>query len=148
MSIVLFYGRYCPYSKRIMPGLRQWARANKDRICLYEANVEQASKLAEYYHIRTIPTIMAFEEKNLLAPIWVRTADHVLPSSTDESEPIEEKLNNIYVTLDPSIQIEISKENKQEQYLIILNKMQDQNPIEQCLLLFDKKLLFSFFVFH
>jgi hypothetical protein len=119
-----------------MPGLRQWARANKDRIFLYEANVEQASKLAEYYHIRTIPTIMAFEEKDLLVPIWVRTADHVLPSSpttTDESEPIEEKLNNIYVTLDPSIQIEISKENKQEQYLIILNKMQDQNTIEQCL---------------
>ena len=66
VSIVLFYARYCPYSKRTMPDLRQWARSNNDRIVLYEADVEQASHLALQYHVRTIPTLMAFNEQNLL----------------------------------------------------------------------------------
>jgi thiol-disulfide isomerase/thioredoxin len=112
ISIILFYGHYCPYSKRTIPDLRQWARVNKDRIFLYEADVEQASKLAEYYHIRTIPTIMAFKENNLLAPIWQRTANNVLSSSSSINEEYDKKFDN-------SNPIEISNEIKQEQYLII-----------------------------
>lgn len=152
ISIVFFYGRYCPYSKRTIPGLRQWARINQDRIFLYEADIEQASKLAEYYHVRTVPTIMAFEDNNLLAPIWQRTANNVL-SSIDESEPINdnkeisidhhnqieeifrEKLdnsNNIFLILDPSLKgsnrllkkIVTQNENYQEQYLILLDNNQ------------------------
>jgi thioredoxin-like negative regulator of GroEL len=149
ISIVLFYARYCPYSKRTAPGLRQWARSNKERIDLYEVDVEQASKLAEYYHVRTVPTIMAFEGSNLLAPIWQRTANNVL-EATSEPEPMEtntenltdhhqlieevfrEKLdnsNNVFIILDPSSKgsnrvlqmIETPNENKQEQYLLLLD---------------------------
>ncbi|CAF0977114.1 unnamed protein product [Adineta ricciae] len=88
ISILLFHGQYCPFSKRTIPDLRRWARDNKDRIYLYEANVEQAINLVEYYHVRTIPTLLAFEEKNLLMPIWKRTASNVL-STIETAEPME-----------------------------------------------------------
>ena len=129
ISIVLFYGRYCPYSKRVIPGFRQWARANADRIFLYEVDVEQGSGLTDFYHVRVVPTIMAFAENNLLAPVWQRTGTHVQPSdlqsTTDESSsivndqeeqfdqpaPFEElfrgrltSANNIFLLLDPSSQ--------------------------------------------
>lgn len=90
ISILLFHGQYCPFSKRTIPGLRRWARENKDRIYLYEADVEQATDLVEYYHVRTIPTLLAFEGKNLLVPIWQRTASNVL-SAIDTAEPMEIK---------------------------------------------------------
>ena len=132
VSIVLFYGRYCPYSKRTLPSLRQWARANVDRIFLYEADVEQALNLAEYYHVRSIPTIMAFEENNLLAPIWQRTASNVLPTSiNDQSRTTDEEesdiSNNLFLTLDPSFStsnsIQSSKNTKAEQYELTLDQM-------------------------
>jgi thiol-disulfide isomerase/thioredoxin len=146
VSIILFYGRYCPYSKRTMPDLRQWARANQDRIFLYEADVEQALDLAEYYHIRSIPTIMAFEEKNLIAPIWQRTATNVLSSSSiDESERIDEEFdnsNNLYVVLDPphekSDHIESVNDMEQEQSNIDLDQMSSK---------IFKILKFSFLIF-
>ncbi|CAF0782965.1 unnamed protein product [Rotaria sp. Silwood1] len=156
ISIVFFYGRYCPYSKRTISGLRQWARINKDRIVLYEVDVEQALKLTEYYHIQTIPTILAFNENNLLVPIWQRTATNVLSSDLqlqiNEFQSIEnnenlsndnnqfkeifrEKLdnsNNVYFIFDPLLKesncmfkiFETLNENKQEQYLIILDNKQ------------------------
>ncbi|UJR37716.1 hypothetical protein I4U23_030411 [Adineta vaga] len=98
-------------------------------------------KLAEYYHVRTIPTLMAFEGKNLLAPIWQRTAKNVL-SSIDASEPMEtneeifpkrfDDSKTIFMIIDPSLKgsdrvvkkIETSNENKREQYLILLDKNQ------------------------
>jgi thiol-disulfide isomerase/thioredoxin len=130
VSIVLFYGQYCPYSKRTIPELRQWARANQDRIFLYEVDVEQASNLAEYYHIRSIPTIMAFEENNLIVPIWQRTATNVLPSN--ESESIEDEFddsNNLYTIRDPPVQKSVSiNDIKQDQ--------DEENTIDQCLFLF------------
>ncbi|CAF3532235.1 unnamed protein product [Rotaria sp. Silwood1] len=156
ISIVFFYGRYCHYSKRTISGLRQWARINKDRIVLYEVDVEQALKLTEYYHIQTIPTILAFNENNLLVPIWQRTATNVLSSDLqlqiNEFQSIEnnenlsndnnqfkeifrEKLdnsNNVYFIFDPLLKesncmfkiFETLNENKQEQYLIILDNKQ------------------------
>ncbi|CAF3382346.1 unnamed protein product [Rotaria socialis] len=148
ISIVFFYAPYCPYSKRAMYGLRQWARANKNRVFLYEADVEQALQLAEYYHIRTVPTVIAFSKNNLLSPIWQRTATNVFSSdvetSINQSESIEnqqfkeifrEKLdtkNNVFFSLDPSNKetnspmkiFETLNETKQEQYLIILNNKQ------------------------
>lgn len=93
VSLLLFYGRYCPYSKRTVPGLRQWARFNQDRIHLYEVDVEEGAELTEYYHVRTIPTVMAFNETNLLAPVWQRTANQVLasdlPTAVHETPTIE-----------------------------------------------------------
>lgn len=124
ISIILFYGRYCPYSRRTIPDLRQWARANKDRIFLYEADVEQASKLAEYYHVQTIPTIMAFEDNNLLAPIWRRTAKNVL-SSIEQSD---EKIDFI---LDPSD--EKINPNEIEDKNDISSSLTDEDTIDQCL---------------
>ncbi|CAF1984428.1 unnamed protein product [Rotaria magnacalcarata] len=148
ISIVFFYALYCPYSKRAMYGLRQWARANKNRVFLYEVDVEQAFQLAEYYHIRTIPTVIAFSKNNLLSPIWQRTATNVFSSDVEtpinQSESIEnqqfkeifrEKLdtgNNVFFSLDPSNKgmnspvkiFETLNETKQEQYLIILNNKQ------------------------
>ena len=150
ISIVFFYGYHCPYSKRIMPKFRQWTRANQDRIVLYEANVEQTTKLAEYYHIRTIPSLIAFHEKNLLVPIWQRTTNNVLSSDmqleinksesitdkenipnyhTQFQEIVREKLNdtkNVFIILDPSLKASnlrfaTSDETKREQYLVILD---------------------------
>jgi thiol-disulfide isomerase/thioredoxin len=116
VSIVLFYGRYCPYSKRTIRELRQWARANQDRIFLYEVDVEQASDLAEYYHVRSIPTIMAFEDNNLIAPIWQRTATNVLSSSIiEESKPTEETFddsNNLDTILQQSESVHDIKQNE------------------------------------
>jgi hypothetical protein len=147
-----------------MPGLRQWARTNKDRIFLYEADVEQSLNLAEYYHVRTIPTLMAFDDNNLLTPIWQRTADNVL--STDPQSPIDEpelapntkeishdfqeifreKLdnsNNIFLLLDPSNRIlkmiETSNKSKQEQYLIILDNHQSMPNKSKLLLAITSK---------
>ncbi|CAF4701669.1 unnamed protein product, partial [Rotaria socialis] len=131
-----------------MYGLRQWARANKNRVFLYEADVEQALQLAEYYHIRAVPTVIAFSKNNLLSPIWQRTTTNVFSSdvetSINQSESIEnqqfkeifrEKLdtkNNVFFSLDPSNKetnspmkiFETLNETKQEQYLIILNNKQ------------------------
>ena len=125
VSILVFHADYCPYSKRTLPGLRRWAQANQDRIGLYEIDVEQDSNLAEYYHVRTIPTIMAFDEQNLIAPIWQRTSKNVLPlSSTEQLEPIEdkfEKIKDVYVVRSSKIQeeeedsIESVNESQQEQ---------------------------------
>lgn len=148
ISIILFHGQYCPYSQRTLSGLRQWARMNHNRIYLYEVDVEEGYNLAEYYHIRTIPTLMAFEENNLLIPVWQRTASDVL-TTINEFEPIEivksktieensfeeifrEKLNhsnNMFIIFDPSLngsnrivnKFESPNERQQEQYLIILD---------------------------
>ncbi|CAF2533701.1 unnamed protein product [Rotaria sp. Silwood2] len=170
--MVFFYARYCPYSKRTISGLRQWAQTNKDRIVLYEADVEQALKLAEYYHIRTIPTVLAFNENNLLVPIWQRTATNVL--STDLQLPINQfqsidnnenlsndnnqfkeifrekldNLNNVFFIFDPSLKesncmfkiFETLNENKQEQYLIILdNKQSMENKSKLILAITNEK---------
>ena len=134
-----------------MPDLRQWARANKDRIVLYEADVEPASHLAHHYHVRTVPTLMAFDEQNLLAPIWQRTANQVLATDfetpPEESTEIGEKTidasqfeeifraklhrsNNLLLLLDPSLKgssrilkvNETPNEHQQEQYLVILDR--------------------------
>lgn len=149
VSIVLFYARYCPFSERTAPGLRQWARSNRERIALYEADVEQAPALAEHYHVRTLPTIMAFEQGNLLAPVWQRTADNV-PTDANDPAPVPaitespadqppamdalfrgklDGANNVFVILDPSLKgqsqvlqmIETPNESKQEQYLLLLD---------------------------
>ncbi|CAF0975860.1 unnamed protein product [Adineta ricciae] len=138
ISILLFHGQYCPFSKRTIPDLRRWARDNKDRIYLYEANVEHATNLIEYYHVRTIPTLLAFEGKNLLVPIWQRTASNVLStietaeSMEIESEPdqleeiLQRKLNdsnNVPIVLNKkgSKTNPTSNENKQEQYILIVD---------------------------
>ncbi|CAF3436188.1 unnamed protein product [Rotaria sp. Silwood1] len=171
ISIVFFYGRYCPYSKRTISGLRQWARINKDRIVLYEVDVEQALKLTEYYHIQTIPTILAFNENNLLVPIWQRTATNVLSSDLqlqiNEFQSIEnnenlsndnnqfkeifrEKLdnsNNVYFIFDPLLKesncmfkiFETLNENKQEQYLIILDNKQSMENKSKLILAITSK---------
>ncbi|CAF4346123.1 unnamed protein product, partial [Adineta steineri] len=160
ISIVLFYGCYCPYSKRTIPGLRQWARINKDRIYLYEVDVKQASKLTEYYHIQTIPTIMAFENNNLLVPIWQRTANNILSSidkyktNGDEKdnnhieEIVRKKIddpNNMFIILDSSVNGKnpllkmngTPNNNKQEQYLIILDN--NQIVLNKSNLILDEK---------
>lgn len=80
ISILFFYGLYCPYSKRAISAIRQWAQKNQDRIVLYEVNVENGLQLAEYYHVRAIPTIVALNENNYLIPIWQRTATNLYPS--------------------------------------------------------------------
>ena len=143
MSIILFYGRYCPYSQRTIPGLRQWAETNKDRIFLYEADVEQALNLAEYYHVRTIPTIMAFDKNNLLAPIWQRTANNVL--SNDLQSPIEQpelipddlQVNESNRTIKMT---EKSDETKQEQYLLILDDDQSMPNQSKLMLAITSKI--------
>ena len=118
VSIVLFYGPYCPYSKRTIPELRQWARTNQDRIFLYEVDVEQASNLAEYYHVRSIPTIMAFEDNNLIAPIWQRSATNILSSSiVEESKPMEEVFDDVDSIPQESDRIESVHDIKQNQTL-------------------------------
>jgi thiol-disulfide isomerase/thioredoxin len=154
VSIVLFYARYCPYSKRTMPDLRLWARSNQDRIVLYEADVEQASNLADHYHVRTIPTLMAFNEQNLLAPIWQRTANQVLATDLETAIVIvenEEKTidpsqfeeifrtklhssNNLVLLVDPSLKgsnrvLKVNETpNLQEQYLVILDQRGATSP--------------------
>lgn len=169
VSIVLFYARYCPYSKRTMPGLRQWARSNKDRIVLYEADVEQASNLAHHYHVRTIPTLMAFNEQNLLAPIWQRTANQVLatdfetpPEETPMVAEIDEKRidpsqfeeifrtklhpsNNLVLLVDPSLKgsnrvLKVNETpNLQEQYLVILDQRDATSPESRFLIAITSK---------
>ena len=68
---------------------------------------------------------MAFDEQNLIAPIWQRTSKNVLPlSSTEQLEPIEdkfEKIKDVYVVRSSKIQeeeedsIESVNESQQEQ---------------------------------
>lgn len=152
-----------------MPGLRQWARSNKDRIVLYEADVEQASNLAHHYHVRTIPTLMAFNEQNLLAPIWQRTANQVLatdfetpPEETPMVAEIEEKRidtsqfeeifrtklhpsNNLVLLVDPSLKgsnrvLKVNETpNLQEQYLVILDQRDATSPESRFLIAITSK---------
>ncbi|CAF1040807.1 unnamed protein product [Rotaria sordida] len=155
ISMVFFYARYCPYSKRTISGLRQWARTNKDRIILYEADVEQALKLVEYYHIQIIPTVLVFNENNLFIPIWQRTATNVLSSDLQLSidqfqlnennenisndnkqfkEIFREKLdnsNNVFFIFDPLLQ----ESNCMFKIFETLNK----NKQEQYLIILDNK---------
>lgn len=119
---------------------------------MYEADVEQALNLAEYYHIRSIPTIMAFDNKNLTAPIWQRTASSVLPSSSNDlSETMDNNdefshSNDLDVMLDPSFQttlsMDSSKETKPDQTLLIVDQMPSKiinDLIRFCLSLSDSE---------
>jgi hypothetical protein len=82
---------------------------------------------------------MAFEENNLLAPIWQRTANNVYEyepmkeiSSDNQIEAELDNSNNIFLILDSSVKgsnrllkrIETPNENQQEQYLILLDNKQ------------------------
>jgi hypothetical protein len=84
---------------------------------------------------------MAFEENNLLAPIWQRTANKPMKDNEEISSDnqIEEILgeeldnsNKIFLILDSSVKgsnrllkrIETPEENQQEQYLILLDNKQ------------------------
>jgi hypothetical protein len=98
---------------------------------------------------------MAFNEKNLLAPIWQRTANNVLSTDiqtpeesqliiNNEERPIDENQfeeidhsNNVFLIVDPLVKG--SNENKQEQYLIILDNNQSMPDKSKLMLAITSK---------
>lgn len=59
--LVDFYATWCPPCRALAPRLEQFAEANKDRVKIVKVDTDQDEALSERYGVRTIPTIVAFQ---------------------------------------------------------------------------------------
>ena len=58
--IVDFWAAWCGPCKMIAPVLEEIAAANTGRVKIVKVNVDENPKLAEQYHIQSIPTLLYF----------------------------------------------------------------------------------------
>jgi thioredoxin 1 len=60
--VVDFWAPWCGPCLQMSPGLKAFANANAGRVSVFKLDVDDNPKTAEKYEIRSIPTIIFFEE--------------------------------------------------------------------------------------
>ena len=85
--LVEFWAPWCVYCRRLAPALEQVAQQYQDNIIFGQINIDEESVLAEEEQIEVVPTLLIYQEGQLLGSI-------VAPESKAGLEDfIEENLN-------------------------------------------------------
>src|SRR3954463_14510322 len=59
--LVDFFATWCPPCRNLAPLLERFADQNADRVTVVKVDTDADEPLSEQYHVRTIPTIVAFK---------------------------------------------------------------------------------------
>ena len=61
-ALLKFSATWCGPCKRVAPFFAAYALESKGRLTCHELDVEKDSKVAEYYHIRLLPTFLLLQD--------------------------------------------------------------------------------------
>lgn len=152
ITIVLFYADYCPYSQRAREDLRRWAETNSDRFVLDEFNVEKSKEFVEFYQIRSIPTVLAFDRNHSIVPIWRRTTDEIFSNENHVSDS-SSRFSQLKCSINSSEEISydwdksLTQQKTYQGRLISLTSCQGEVSSFESEFLSSQPIFFSFFFF-